>query len=74
MRLLNLPPEEIPEYLAGLRGETKAILTQIDEIGFYSRSISRDEAFRMTRIERENFMKLAQSNIERTSKTGIALL
>jgi hypothetical protein len=72
---LNLPPEEIPFFLQSLVDEQTALLKQLDEIGFYMRGgITRDQAMRLTFRERENIMKLIKENIERTHKTGIALL
>ena len=42
---------------------------------FYMRGgINMDQAYRMTSRERDNKMKLIKENIERTHKTGIALL
>lgn len=75
MKLLGLKPEEIEFFLAELATDAKAITKEVANICWYMRgSVNWDQAWRLTPQQREAIVKLIKSNIERTEKSGMALL
>ena len=55
--------------------ESRAITQELADICWYMRgSITWDQAWRLTHKQREIIHKIIKSNIERTEKSGIALL
>lgn len=75
MRLLATPAEDIPHVLQEYVDEARALTDQIYEICWYMRGgVSREEAWQLSHRERKKIMKLIKENIDRTNKTGLALL
>lgn len=55
--------------------ESRAITQEVADICWYMRgSVSWDQAWRLTRKDRSVIFKTIKDNVERTEKTGIALL
>ncbi len=70
-----MTPEEIPIFLAEMAIESRAITQEVADICWYMRgSITWDQAWRLTQNERTAISKTIKDNVERTQKTGIALL
>lgn len=75
MRLLNSNPEEVADLFSELSLESKALVDQIIEICWYMRgSVSYDQAWNLTTIERKQIIDLIEKNIKRTEETGLPLL
>lgn len=75
MRLLATPAEEIALVLQEYVDEARMLTDQIYDICWYMRGgVTREEAWQLSLRERKKIMKLIKENIERTNKTGLALL
>lgn len=72
---MNLKPEQISDLLEKMEAESRAIIKEMAEICWYMRgSITWDQALRLTHTEKKAISSVIKDNIERTEKTGLALL
>lgn len=75
LTLLATPSQDIHKVLRKYEDEGNAIEKELYDICWYMRgSITREDAFRLTRKERKHIKEIIDENIERTKKTGLPLL
>lgn len=75
IRLLTSKAEEISKTLEQFKEESEALTKQITEICWYMRgSVTWDQAWNLSPNHRKAIFKLIEDNIDRTKKSGIALL
>lgn len=72
---MTLKPDKIQELLDGMAKDSRAIIKEMAEICWYMRgSVTWDQALSLTYKEKQAISQVIKENIERTEKTGLALL